>query len=360
MSVRLVRLSAVTLLVVVAGGPGLPERAQAAESGVSPSTGSLITAETVTVSAHAPAEGGKLRVDGVVRASGEDELLTYTIDGSEVRNGAHSVEFEAGGPSRKELSNFWMAAPAAAPAGVDADVSGTTVTVRWAEGSEPDLTGYTLSSRFGSHHVGPGDTSGSFQVPAAATGTLTVAVVAERAGGAADSESSTGTVELRAPVVVPAETPEPAAGPTPTSTHTSAVPPESAPAAPPPAGAPGIGAVPVTTAKPVVTPSPSAPAPASLSIPHTRRPSSSPTPALARKLQATEVGAVSADSPRTPFGDPLTGPALAAGLASLLGLTHTALWSRRRRLADGTRLRLLLAPRSGSHAKPRRGVRLWD
>jgi hypothetical protein len=372
MSVRFVRLSAVTLLVVVVGGPGLPDRAHAAESGLSPSTGTLVTSETVTVSVHAPEAGGELKVDGVVRDSGADQMLTYTIDGSEVRNGAHSVEFAAGGLFHDEFSSFWMAAPAAPPSGVTAELSGRTVTVTWDEGTEPDLTGYTVTSPLGTKTLSAGTHSTTFAVPAAATGSLSVGVVAERSGGAAASDPSTSTVVLKPTLVEPEPAPAPSPSPTPTkqpdpvsspspassATHTSITIVDPTRSSTP---SPGTPAPTVTPAETPTSTAPTAtdtatPAIVTVNLPTT----TSPSPAPAQRVQVTEAKALSEDTPNILFDDPLTAPALAAGLASVLGLAHTTVWARRHRLADVPRLRALFVPTKGLHVKPREAKRFWD
>jgi hypothetical protein len=178
----------------------------------------------VTVNAQGTNGGGALTVDGVQRGFGY--RLSYTIDGHQVANGRHHAVVVTsnggyggwgGGPqsySRTE-STFNMVVPAYAPAGVSVSVSGNTVKVGWNRGPEPDLTGYSVRSRYGTTSVSASCSGGrcgtSFRVPAGASGDLPVSVVANRALSGPSLPSS-ASARL---VAAPASKPKPRKSPTP-------------------------------------------------------------------------------------------------------------------------------------------------
>jgi hypothetical protein len=208
-------------LMIILAGPVVP--AAAAGAWISPANGAYLTSDTVTVNAQVPAfgyggwggggwggggGGGVLVVDGVQRAYGRD--MSYMIDGHQIPNGRHYAIATSGyqGPWTVQ-STFEMAVPAYPPAGVHVTVSGTTVNVGWNRGGEPDLTGYSVSSRYTTLWVSAACTGGwcgtNFKVPADANGDLQVSVVANRAGSG-PSGPSFGSVRL---VAAPKPKPKP-------------------------------------------------------------------------------------------------------------------------------------------------------
>jgi hypothetical protein len=200
-----VRLMALPALVLVLAGPAVP--AEAAGPWISPGNGAYLTSDTVTVNAqvttygyggYGNGGGGVLIVDGVRRAFGRD--LSYTIDGHQVANGRHYAIATSGyqGPWSVQTT-FNMAVPPYAPGGVSVSASGTTVRVSWNKGGEPDLTGYSVNSRYGTLWVPAscpdGRCEASFKVPASADGDLPVSVVANRTGSGPSGPSG-GSVRL--------------------------------------------------------------------------------------------------------------------------------------------------------------------
>ncbi|WP_460369796.1 Ig-like domain-containing protein, partial [Actinocorallia lasiicapitis] len=173
-----------TVLAVTGTVVGVQSPAAAAPR-ISPSDGSTVTTGTVTVRAWASLLGGKLVVDGDVKASGSGEWLTYTLDGHAVANGTHKVELRADLPWDAGTATFAMAVPAVAPVGLSATLDGATASVSWAQNPEPDVTGYTLTANGDSKNIDAGSCGGrctaTFAVPAGATGTLPVTVRALRA-----------------------------------------------------------------------------------------------------------------------------------------------------------------------------------
>jgi hypothetical protein len=173
--------------------------AAAAAPWITPANGSTVISDMVTVTAQGSPYGGFLMLDGVRRAAGG--RLSYTLDGHRVANGWHhavAVTSNGGygnpgpwgggggaGYSRSE-STFNLAVPPYPPAGVSVSASGTTVKVGWNRGIEPDLTGYSISSKYGTTSASASCSNGrcgtSFKVPAGASGDLRVNVVAKRAG----------------------------------------------------------------------------------------------------------------------------------------------------------------------------------
>jgi hypothetical protein len=196
---------ALPALVLVLAGPAVP--AEAAGPWISPGNGAYLTSDTVTVNAqvttygyggYGNGGGGVLIVDGVRRAFGRD--LSYTIDGHQVANGRHYAIATSGyqGPWSVQTT-FNMAVPPYAPGGVSVSASGTTVRVSWNKGGEPDLTGYSVNSRYGTLWVPAscpdGRCEASFKVPASADGDLPVSVVANRTGSGPSGPSG-GSVRL--------------------------------------------------------------------------------------------------------------------------------------------------------------------
>ena len=208
-----VRLIALPALVLALAGPAVP--AEAAGPWISPGNGAYLTSDTVTVNArlatfgyggggygYGGGGGGVLTVDGVRRAFGHE--LSYTIDGHQVPNGRHYAIATSGyqGPWSVQTS-FVMAVPPYAPAGVSVSVSGaTTINVSWNRGGEPDLTGYSVSTRYGTLWVPASCPDGrcgvSFKVPNSADGDLPVSVVANRVGSSPSGPSG-GTVRIVVP-----------------------------------------------------------------------------------------------------------------------------------------------------------------
>ncbi|MEO3787768.1 hypothetical protein ABGB12_30955 [Actinocorallia sp. B10E7] len=335
--------------------------ARAAGPSISPADGSTVTARTVTIRVRAPESGGRLLVDGVVRDAGGDRELTYTLDGRTVPNGTHQVRFDALDGDDSE-STFRMAARPAAPTGVRASVSGRTVTVVWDANTEPDITGYEVSSERGGASTGPcsGTCRASFDVPASASGALAVGVEAERAGATLSSPTSYNFVDLDVPAPAPQPQPqEPAPQPEPDPEEPSAEP-EAEQPDPTPSGsdkpkpsddestapAASNGADdPSGPAPGGTTPAPSASLPNWLG-PLAGDPSSPPAqnpdlgllpslPTVAPSVPASPpaLGLVSGRDPLLPALDEHSARGVAVGGVLLLSLTHLGLWSRRRRLA---------------------------
>jgi hypothetical protein len=183
----------VSALALALAWPAVP--ATAAGPGIVPAAGSYLTSDTVTVNAWGSSWGGTLTVDGVRRGGGP--RLSYTIDGHQVANGWHHAALTSGGgyqngpwggPSGSWTieSNFQMAVPPYAPSGVSVSARGSHVSVGWNRGGEPDLTGYSVSSKYGTVWVPASCANGrcgtSIKVPARAKGDLAVSVVANRVG----------------------------------------------------------------------------------------------------------------------------------------------------------------------------------
>ncbi|MEO3785354.1 hypothetical protein ABGB12_18650 [Actinocorallia sp. B10E7] len=183
-------------------GAGVPAQAKAAAAPqITPASGSVITSSSVTIRVKSAVGGGTLYVDGRPVRTGKNTWLTHTINGKTTPNGTVKVKLEAVLPWDEASSTFRMAVPASAPSGVTASVTGNNkVTVRWNKGTEPDLTGYTLSSDFGTRNVSAASCGAQCSVtltaPATAGGQATIQVVAKRAGAAA-SGASTRTVKLK-------------------------------------------------------------------------------------------------------------------------------------------------------------------
>ncbi len=351
-------------LLVLAAVPVLPAApARAAGPAISPANGSTVTARTVTVRVQAPATGGRLLVDGVVRDSGRGRELTYTLDGRTVPNGTHRVRFDPllGGDDSE--STFRMATRPAAPLGVRASVEGRTVTVTWTANTEPGITGYQVQSEQGGTSTGPcsGTCRASFDVPAAASGALAVGVEAERSGATLSSPTSYNFVDLDPP---PAPAPEPQ--PQEPAPQPQPAPESSSPAPARPTPSPSGSSKPKPSdgqskpASPSTTPgSPSSPSPAgttpsapgSPSLPNwlgplPADPSAPPSqgpgdlgllpslPTVAPSASAQPVFGLVADrDPLLPALDEHAARGAAIGGILFLSLTHLGLWSRRRRLA---------------------------
>ncbi|MEO5874674.1 MAG: hypothetical protein ABIS86_24170 [Streptosporangiaceae bacterium] len=307
--------------------------ADGASPELSPGSGSVLTSSTVTVRAKAPAGGGTLTVDGLTRATGDDEWLTYTIDGHATRNSAHSASLDAGDPADSDSTSFWMSVPAAAPRGVSVSASGRTITTSWTANDEPDILGYTVRSSYASKAAGvcSGTCSTSFKVPADAVGTLAVSVVAERAGGAGLSAPGNGSVELLAPVVPSPSTSRPSNTKTPSTTHTG----PSAGSSPTPTPTttspspffPTNGAPPTIPAwlNPSSAPSSAAPAPGESDLFPSVAPAPSPDPSGARLINAGNSSSLAA------FDQDRWTRALAIVLAALVCAAHLGTWRHRRR-----------------------------
>ncbi|WP_106400382.1 Ig-like domain-containing protein [Actinocorallia populi] len=346
-------------LLVLAAVPVFPAAsARAAGPAISPADGSTVTARTVTVRVQAPAGGGRLLVDGVVRDAGSDRELTYTLDGLTVPNGTHRVRFDPvlGGDGSE--STFRMATRPAAPTGVRASLAGRTVTVTWNANAEPGITGYEVRSEQGGSSAGPcsGTCRTSFDVPASASGALAVGVEAERAGATLSSPTSYNFVDLDVPEPPPQEPaprPEPAPeAPSPVSEQPSPSPSGSDEPKPPDGPSPASATPDAPGGSPNPSPDgavPSSPAPPAVPNwpgPLPEDPSSPPSPGPGDLGLLPSLPVVAPSSPAPPaFGlvadrDPLL-PALdehaargaAIGGVLFLSLTHLGLWSRRRRLA---------------------------
>ncbi|GAA0939440.1 hypothetical protein GCM10009550_07970 [Actinocorallia libanotica] len=166
----------------------------------------MITSSSVTVRVKSAPGGGTLYVDGVPVAAGKNKILQYTINGRTTANGTHRVRLEATSGLWWDAasSTFQMKVPASAPSGVTASASGNKVTVRWQKGSEPDLTGYTLSGDLGTRNVSAGSCGAqcSVTLKASAGGQATIQVVAKRSG-AAPSGATTRTVRLKGTAAQP-------------------------------------------------------------------------------------------------------------------------------------------------------------
>ncbi|MEO5873606.1 MAG: hypothetical protein ABIQ26_01275, partial [Streptosporangiaceae bacterium] len=319
-----VRLMAVSVLGLVLVAPA--GSAAAAGPSVSPANGARITSDTVTVTTRSSLLGGSLTVDGVRRDSGIG-TLRYTIDGHQVANGSHSVVARTGllAKSRTE-STFQMAVPAYAPSGVSVSVSGSTVSVGWNRGGEPDLTGYTVSSRYGSGSTSANCANGrcalSFQVPATAGGDLPVSVVAHRTGSGPSGPSG-GTAKLVA-------TARPGSGPAPSSSAATT------PA--PSAGAKNKDKSLVRAADKLTSPQPTE--------------GGAPLPSLAPQSETTPVSSIQNEA------DPASDGILKAGifavfLVVVLVCAHFGTWGYRQR----RRAALVLSGRKARHGRKRRGRR---
>ncbi|WP_344448503.1 hypothetical protein [Actinocorallia aurantiaca] len=194
-------LVAVAPLVTMLGA-GVPAQAKAAAAPqITPASGSVITSSSVTIRVKSAAGGGTLHVDGRPVATGKNKWLTYTINGKTTPNGTVKVKLDALIPWDEASSTFRMAVPASAPSGVTASVTANNkVTVKWNKGTEPDLTGYTLSGDIGSKSISAGSCGAQCSVTLAAgpsaSGQATIQVVAKRSGAAA-SGATTRTVRLK-------------------------------------------------------------------------------------------------------------------------------------------------------------------
>jgi hypothetical protein len=195
-------LVAAAPLVAVLGAGGPVHAGSAAAPKITPANGSVVTSSTVTIRVKTALGGGTLYVDGRPVKTGKNTWLTYTINGKTRPNGPVRVELKSPTllPWDEDRSTFRMAVPASAPSGVTAAVKGNKVTVRWQKGSEPDLTGYTLSGDLGTRNISASSCGAQCSVtltaPATASGQATIQLVAKRAG-AAPSGATTRTVKVQ-------------------------------------------------------------------------------------------------------------------------------------------------------------------
>ncbi len=219
-------LVAVAPLVAVLGVGGAAQAGRAADPQITPGNGEVVTSSSVTIRVRSAPGGGTLYVDGVPVAAGKNKLLQYTINGRTTPNGTHRVRLEATSrlPWDAASSTFRMAVPASAPSGVTASADGNKVTVRWQKGSEPDLTGYTLSGDLGTRSVSAGSCGGQCSVtlkaPATVSGQATIQIVAKRSQ-AAPSGATVRTVRLKGTAAqppAPGNANAPAPGPAPSYT----------------------------------------------------------------------------------------------------------------------------------------------
>lgn len=201
-------LVAAAPLVAVLGAGGPVHAGSAAAPKITPANGSVITSASVTIRVKAALGGGTLYVDGRPVRTGKNEWLTYTINGKTRPNGTVRVELKSPAllPWDEARSTFRMAVPASAPSGVTASAKGGKVTVRWQKGSEPDLTGYTLSGDLGTRNISASSCgaqcSVTLAVPATARGQATIQLVAKRSG-AAPSGATTRTVKVQGTAPAP-------------------------------------------------------------------------------------------------------------------------------------------------------------
>jgi len=201
------RSAIVTSLIAAASGGLLAIAAPA--SAASLSAPSVVTSATkVTIVAHTDAvQAAQLVFNGkVVRSAGPLQLgstLSYTFATAPLRNGSYPVALR----QQLAVAPWYTAAsarirlriPPAAPTSVGAHLlSGRTVRVTWARGTEPDLSGYAVRNTSVAEVTwlgvrsacGTATCAAMVSLPAMAGPTVGFAVVAYRSDGAGGTLAS--------------------------------------------------------------------------------------------------------------------------------------------------------------------------
>jgi hypothetical protein len=187
--------------VVAAAGTGLIASAGPAGAAAISAPSVITSPSTVTITAKTDAvQGAKLLFNGnVVASAGQLQLgseLSYKFSTSSLANGAYSAVLNEQFlvlPWRTAASaTIRLRIPPASPSGVAARlVSGRTVRVAWARGTEPDLTSYDVVSTVGGGVTGlaigsvcgSGVCSATVTVPGGTAMSAGFAVVAHRSDG---------------------------------------------------------------------------------------------------------------------------------------------------------------------------------
>lgn len=204
------------------------------------SSGSSFTATATVTSGSADTTmtldgpGNYSQAKSAPRNLTNDQTLSIAVStgsGASVRNGSWTITLSGGATgTRTFTTNFTPATPG----GFAASGSGARdVSFSWTKGSEPDLSGYSLTEDTGTvvdgnidlSHCSGSSCSYALYYPSDNPGTHTYQLVAKRPGGGCSGCASTLTsgktsanATLTAPPPKPSPTPSPTASPTPSAT----------------------------------------------------------------------------------------------------------------------------------------------